>query len=174
MTSANTQREHTVASPLGDENTETRPPEMSSTTVGQGPAKTPDLAASQGPLPPFSGAWVEELRKVIREELERIFAARFGSEVPPLMVRSTPPSPPEDALHQVSRACLPPASVDMVLLHRFEEECAAHGGSADRTMEYILWNFFGKPCLSFQVLQRLCMSRSFTTRSYSLEDTVDY
>ena len=40
--------------------------------------------------------------------------------------------------------------VDQSLLELFERECRKYGGNASRTMDVILWRYFGKPTLSFE------------------------
>jgi hypothetical protein len=139
--------------------------------TGEGSADTASRSLTASALPK---SWEAQLRQLFREEIEQVLTERLPAELRTIASRSEPPVPGDQSLRRVERCMLPQMSVDAVLLDLFDKECARHGESANRAMEYILWNFFGKPSLSFEVMERFIESRSQRTGAVCLEDTVDY
>jgi hypothetical protein len=173
-----TTREHPKKRDRSDPFQSTRPdptqPASAEQTASREPAEGSGQSCPANAPWTFPEGWEAPFRRLVREELDQVLSERLPGGPATTGSRSEPPAPREESVLRVTRGSLSEISVDQVLLSLFEEQCARHGGSADRAMEYILWNFFGKPILSFQIMERLLESRQARTGAVCLEDTVDY
>jgi hypothetical protein len=94
--------------------------------------------------------WLEPLRQLIRKEINQASPACNDIAI------DSPPSTPRkkgSKEYQGERETLPGCRIDKVLFDRFEAERERTHVSASGLMQKILWNYFQRPPLSFEIFE---------------------
>jgi hypothetical protein len=73
-------------------------------------------------------------------------------EKAPETSRALPPMPKKRGKRLLGEKGDIRVRVDAVLAELFQKEVTQHGGNASAAMDKILWNYFGKPRLSFETI----------------------
>jgi hypothetical protein len=96
-------------------------------------------------------AWLRPLREMIREEIKTAMNANDATRKQK-EIELLPVTPRHKGSRKLkgSKINLPGTSVDSVLHELFQRKRAEFGGNASGAMQFILWNFFNKPKLSFE------------------------
>lgn len=94
--------------------------------------------------------WLEPLRNLIREEIQAMNPNVAINADTALSLPPKTPRLPKSKKYAVDRVTLPGCRVDQVLFRRFEQLRIESGNSASEAMQRILWNYFGRPKLSFE------------------------
>ncbi len=94
--------------------------------------------------------WLAPLRKLIREEVQAMMP-NAAKETTTAQVEPPPiPRKPKSKEYEGERETLPGCRVDKVLYDKFIED-REKAGSASLVMQKILWTYYGRPKLSFEV-----------------------
>lgn len=115
------------------------------------PEQSESKPKAQKPIEPDTD---DHLRQIVRNEVERMMesirptsdlleAAPFPSEKLPREGKGRPPSPG----HREPLG----TTLDGELYKLFREECIKRGMTAARLLDTIIWHYFGKPRLSFEI-----------------------